>query len=84
MAFVTLLGLFLIRSATPRPAPLSKTNSYHQVKPLSVLKRFIDSLLLAPGLRCWTQPSSSCGAGALGPWASVLVARGLSSYDDWA
>ena len=26
---------------------------------------------------------SSCGAGALGPWASVLAARGLSSCDDW-
>ena len=27
---------------------------------------------------------SCCGAGALGAWASVVLARGLSSCDAWA
>ena len=53
------------------------------MKPLSVLKRFIDLLLPALGLRCHAQASSGCGAEALGPGASVLAARGLSSCDDW-
>ena len=84
MAFVTLLGLFLIRSATPPPCTPIKDKFMSPGEATLSFKEIIDSLLLAPGLRCCTQPSSSCGTGALGLWASVLVARGLSSYDDWA
>ena len=64
---------------------------------LVFISLFIYLFLAALGLRCleWAFPScgeqathcggfSCCGAWVLGAWASVVVARGLSSCGSWA
>ena len=50
---------------------------------------FLSLWLAGATLCCGTQPShcggfSCCGARALGAWASVVVAHGLSYCDSWA